>query len=169
MLLISILYNPWLYFLYRYTNIMMTNSSGAHSVEVGDFNMTNLLPNSPYKVSERRNKFLHQLLQKLLCIHLLFVHLYQVCLKSKISGEWKYFVVRPVAFRHFINVFSSSESDHTSRRTTGRERCCCQSLLSSEVARCDFQKNKIHVDIFPQHVETNITSFKLLQHHCHIN
>ena len=31
----------------------MTNSSGVHSVEVGNFNMTNLMPNSPYKVSDQ--------------------------------------------------------------------------------------------------------------------
>ncbi|XP_028400324.1 protein KIAA0100-like [Dendronephthya gigantea] len=33
----------------RYTNITMTDSSGVHTVEVGNFNMTNLMPNSPYK------------------------------------------------------------------------------------------------------------------------
>ncbi|CAB3977815.1 Hypothetical predicted protein [Paramuricea clavata] len=33
----------------RYINETMTDSSGVHSVEVGNFNMTNLMPNSPYK------------------------------------------------------------------------------------------------------------------------
>ena len=39
--------------LHRYTNITKTNASGVHSVEIGNFNMTNLMPNSPYKVSGR--------------------------------------------------------------------------------------------------------------------